>query len=67
MTRADARQALQHAASAAWLASQICRQLGISSGDPELLAAADEAIEAAATCDALANGLPDLKNPDTAG
>lgn len=67
MTRADARHALRHAASAMWLASQICRQIGISSGDPELQAVADEAIEAAATFDALADGLPDLKNPDTAG
>lgn len=66
MTRADARQALQHAASAAWLASQICRQIGISSGDPELQTAADQAIEAAAAFDDLADGLPDL-NPGTAG
>jgi hypothetical protein len=67
VTRADARQALQHAASAAWLASQICRQIGISSEDPELQAAAEKAIEAAASFDALADGLPDLKHPDTAG
>lgn len=57
MNRANARQALQHAASAAWLAANICRT---DKDDPDLQAAADAAIELAAELDALADGLPDL-------
>lgn len=56
MNRANARQALQHAASAAWLAANICRT---EKDDPDLQAAADAAIELAAELDALADGLPD--------
>lgn len=68
MSRANARQALQHAASAAWLASRICRS---EENDPELQAAAEAAIDAAAELDALADGLPDpstsASSPDVNG
>lgn len=57
MSRANARHALQHAASAAWLAANICRT---DKDDPAQQAVADAAIETAAELDALADSLPDL-------